>query len=621
MTPVEHLLRISLCMIVKNEEGVLGACLESVRGLVDEMIIVDTGSDDNTVEIAKSYNADVFTFTWADDFSAARNYSIQQASGDWILILDADETLPAEDAQKIRDIAESGEGIAYYLNFRSTVQETSAGKELVHSHARLFRNGLGICFSGRIHEQIIESVVNAGGEIGPTNIYVNHSGYAIDEREKIERNIHILKKEHADNPENGIPCFYLGESYSQIRDWHSAVEYYKKALEHTALPRFNRALALQNLGTAYYNLCDYDNSLLCELNSLRDYPGRITPHVVRAEAAMAIENFDLAVWEWQSVLDFIREEDEEQFTRLSDFVPDAGFVLLRLAESFFLSKDYEQARVKCRELLQKDPENQAARLLLIKAMFLMRDFDYAYHETQRILNDDPDQPDALLLMGKIEGNRGNYAEALDFFKKAVGSNPNDTEARKDLERVRQIMRDKKDIAPDEDTILDRSEVEQRKQDVIALFKSGQIALALEILDPLLRNSDDYELYFLKAYAEDNLKNYDNVIMYAHEALQRHTGDPRIDYLLGRAYMKKDDIPNAVQHFEQAAKSEPKMFEAWSALGVAFIRGDDLKKAKEAFEQAHKLQPDDLQIKKNLAAICAKLGLKREAEHYLLLTKM
>ena len=94
--------RISLCVIAKNEEAMIADCLESVRDVVDEMIVVDTGSLDRTVAIAEAAGARVVTFKWCDDFSAARNASIKAATGDWVLILDADERLGAGQGAAIR---------------------------------------------------------------------------------------------------------------------------------------------------------------------------------------------------------------------------------------------------------------------------------------------------------------------------------------------------------------------------------------------------------------------------------------------------------------------------------------------------------------------------------------
>jgi len=95
---------LSLSMIVKNEEPFLAHCLDSVRGLVDEMVILDTGSTDGTLEIARAAGARVFQSPWRDDFSAARNASLEKATGDWILILDADEELPASEHAPLRQV-------------------------------------------------------------------------------------------------------------------------------------------------------------------------------------------------------------------------------------------------------------------------------------------------------------------------------------------------------------------------------------------------------------------------------------------------------------------------------------------------------------------------------------
>ena len=93
---------LSLCMIVKNEEANLGLCLESVKGVADEIIIVDTGSTDRTVEIARRYGAKISSYKWDDDFAAARNVSLQSATSNWIMVLDADEALAEEDRGRLR---------------------------------------------------------------------------------------------------------------------------------------------------------------------------------------------------------------------------------------------------------------------------------------------------------------------------------------------------------------------------------------------------------------------------------------------------------------------------------------------------------------------------------------
>ena len=141
---------LSLCMIVKNEKENLPRCLASAKPYVDEMIVVDTGSQDGTAEIALSYGAKVSHFEWCDDFSAARNYSISLASGDWILLLDADEELVVETENFKQQLADNKELLGYAL-----VREDFNVTNIIGGfHGRLFRNLPNLRYVNRFHEQL-----------------------------------------------------------------------------------------------------------------------------------------------------------------------------------------------------------------------------------------------------------------------------------------------------------------------------------------------------------------------------------------------------------------------------------------------------------------------------------
>ena len=114
-------------MIVRNEGALLGNCLDSVQGLIDELVVIDTGSTDNTIEIARNYGARVSEFRWTEDFSAARNHALQMATAAWILVLDADETLSRQDHSKLAALVSGGDADAWSL-----VQRTY-GNNLIHN--------------------------------------------------------------------------------------------------------------------------------------------------------------------------------------------------------------------------------------------------------------------------------------------------------------------------------------------------------------------------------------------------------------------------------------------------------------------------------------------------------
>ena len=154
---------LSLCMIVKNEEKMLKDCLASVQDIVDEIIIVDTGSTDTTLGIAKHFNAKIYHYKWNGNFSDARNESISHATGDWILWLDADERLNRKSLPELRQvIRHKPPGPEIY---KINIKNFQKGDYYYISDAhRLFTNFFGIEFTGRIHEQISPSLKKLKGK-------------------------------------------------------------------------------------------------------------------------------------------------------------------------------------------------------------------------------------------------------------------------------------------------------------------------------------------------------------------------------------------------------------------------------------------------------------------------
>ena len=185
---------LSLCMIVKNEERTLARAIESVKALADEMIVVDTGSADGTKEIAAALGAKVFDFPWTDDFSSARNFSLSKATGDWILVIDADETVSSRDLERLRDLIGKGpEGAdGYDLTTRNYVVEANTAGWVANDGSyrdeeagsgwypnrkvRLFRNDPRIRFSGAVHELVEASMFEAGMKVAECRVPVHHTG-------------------------------------------------------------------------------------------------------------------------------------------------------------------------------------------------------------------------------------------------------------------------------------------------------------------------------------------------------------------------------------------------------------------------------------------------------------
>lgn len=223
---------ISLCLIARNEEKNIAQCLESYKDFVQEIIVVDTGSTDRTVEIARSFGAEIRYFPWIDDFAAARNVSIENAKGDWILRTDADEWADPAEMIKIQHAAVSGVADVYLCRtISSDSHHPDHESSLVINH-RLFRNHKGLFFEHAIHETINLSAIRLGLDTAITNITFHHSGYDISKQDldkKQLRNLKICESGLERNPNDiflrmlrGIIQYQLG-SANGINEMEKAV--------------------------------------------------------------------------------------------------------------------------------------------------------------------------------------------------------------------------------------------------------------------------------------------------------------------------------------------------------------------------------------------------------------
>ncbi len=226
-------MKVSLSMIVKNEEANIRACLDSTADLFDGIVVVDTGSTDRTKELAAHIGARVFEFSWCDDFSAARNESLRSARGDSIFWLDADDRLDEENRDKLRALlAALNPGQVAYQMWCLTRVSTPANPALALSHIRLFRNHPGIRWQHRVHEQIMPAILAQGDTICPTDIIVQHTGYedAVKNQRKQLRNLSLLQKADAEQPNNVFTLFNLGMAHFLLNRPAEALPFLKRSL-------------------------------------------------------------------------------------------------------------------------------------------------------------------------------------------------------------------------------------------------------------------------------------------------------------------------------------------------------------------------------------------------------
>jgi tetratricopeptide (TPR) repeat protein len=219
-------------MIVKNEEKNLAACLESVADFATEIIIVDTGSTDRTVDLARAWGATVKHFDWIDDFAAARNESIKDATGDWIFWMDADDRLSPDNLNRLKQAAASDEADGYICGINCRAKTLDQVETKV-SHLRLFRNRTQIRFENPLHEDATPSAERQGLILAFTNIEIDHIGYAIDQhglRAKARRNQVIIEKQLQQEPSSLRWRFYLAVNQYTLEEWAAAVKNFEAVL-------------------------------------------------------------------------------------------------------------------------------------------------------------------------------------------------------------------------------------------------------------------------------------------------------------------------------------------------------------------------------------------------------
>ncbi len=410
---------VSLCMIVKNEEDNLADCLRSVGDFPSEIIVVDTGSTDRTVEIAASLGAKVYHFSWVNDFAAARNESIRHATGDWIFWMDADDRLEPDGAAKLKQAIVSGKADVYMCRVVSHGKGAGSADAIVE-HFRLFRNGLGVQFHGALHESIAPDVIDMGLVVARTNIEVRHTGYSInfdDYQTKARRNMAIINAELEKNPDDLYWRYHRAASLSILGDQEKAAVDYEAVLADPP-PQLNWEIYIYQAHTGlldiYNNAGKFDDARRILQLALERFPQRRHLAIVAGLFYFGQDELDTAL-EW-----LLRAQ---RLPRESDMLGQAwapGKLESVLGQVYLLRGEYALARQAFMDMLA---ENGKTLSLSPPAEYAAAERLFAAGEVELVCEmldaDAMGNPPALRLLARAEDKRERWHSATANLAQAM----------------------------------------------------------------------------------------------------------------------------------------------------------------------------------------------------------
>lgn len=410
---------VTAALIVKNEEKFLGNCLASLAGIVDEIVVVDTGSTDRTIEIAEEFGAQIHHTEWTDDFSAARNVSLEAATQPWILIIDADEELTPASVTMLREAVMRPQFGGYTVEI---VNQVNGEEEVfVHHPVRLFRNDPRVRFTGKIHEQIVHGILELKWRIADLpGISLIHHGYTsslILERGKIERTVSMLLKAIEDEPNFSFHYFNLANAYYTGREYDRAAE------------AATRAINLLEPRASYAHGCyDVLCSSLLQLGRL----GEVMEWVERAERAglhsmlleyhrcEALQKLGRMDEALRSSLDCLKMEWKPGLS--GDKTVATLRRHLQAARVRLARGEFSACLTHCESLLKRFPGCTTASGLRASALVGLHRFENALAALEPCLHIEEERTDALALQAEILAQLGRFEDVLTVGQLAYEGN-------------------------------------------------------------------------------------------------------------------------------------------------------------------------------------------------------
>jgi len=596
---------ISACMIVKNEEACLGNCLKSVVAHVDEIVIVDTGSTDRTVEIAAGFGARIYHHPWQDNFSLHRNQSISYAKGRWILIIDADEEYRASPQRSLREeIALAEERGIEALSLR-VENSCNGGKETVCLDSiRIFRANGRIRYEGIVHNYLLGFKNQAASQ--GSIIHYGYDQVPDAARKKFERTATLLRKQIAGNPENALAHLYLSNSYAQMNRHEEALQeslttielveaqkiihkqymkaYYTAARSYIQLRRHDEAERICDLALARYG-DSIDIFAAQTMISLikKDWTGIIESGSRYREALKRYRNkeigremVEVATYseEWKicclmgtATLNLGDTEGAEiLFARALAMSPDRAFVCRHAGTSLYEAGHPDRARLYMEEShrLATPSREQPVRNVAVSG-------DQAPELASKGLRISTNHSEKCFSKGISLEKAGRLREAEKAYRETIARNNSHVGAYNNLAGI----------------LLRRNE----DHEALTLLQTASNGA---LNHPALRYTLGLVYSVLGNHAEA-LEQFD-------KTLELAPGFKKVNIQKAIIFLKKSEYDNAVKCLNKEIDNRGDVITALITLGEISLHMGDYPQAHHYFHRAISVDPDNITAKKHIESI-------------------
>lgn len=547
---------LSVCIIAKNEEKTISKAIKSVKDFADEVILLDTGSTDKTIEIAQKENIKVFNYKWDNSFANARNEVLKYSNMDWVLMLDADEYINIEPRDSIKPLLENlNRNKVYQVKIVNFLDKNIISEKMEHYVPRLIPNHKGIKYIRDIHEY---PVYNNNSNVETDilhSFHINHSGYLkenVTEKDKIKRNRDILEKSIEENKESLIDYFYLSENYKEENNYKKVIELSKKVIKLSKrYIDYDNIVKLSKINLIESYLVEKNYKKALETSELykNDLSNRSDYWFLLGSIEFYLNDFDKCIEYQKKALSF---RDEDIYPSI-----DIGVItwkpLSLIAESYLKKNDFENSILHLKKCIKENPQN---------IDFYIRIIDIYYQ------NNNINEIEALL----IKFSNFIHPNDLSFIINKISSiyikNNLDDRLYKLLEYVRQTNNSKINIENLFKTLID--------------------------LYNLLKNKypDMSALKYSMACTYEVLKDYKNA-----EILFNELSDEESDSLhnLASIAYSTNDYSKAELLYKKVLEKDEFHIQSYIGLIRLYINLKDFDNANEYIFKLKEIDPDNKQV--------------------------